>query len=110
MDHNSYGLETNPFFLAGEGYAGHYIPAIFQAVNTNAYHHHYYRTLKFRIRGVILGGGWVDPERQGNHYDSVVGAAGIVSQRNRNITQDNANKGIIKIKNSLYSQVRPFFN
>jgi carboxypeptidase C (cathepsin A) len=35
MANNSYGLETNPFILAGEGYAGHYIPAIFQAVNTN---------------------------------------------------------------------------
>jgi carboxypeptidase C (cathepsin A) len=33
---NVFGLEENRnIYLAGEGYAGHYIPAIFQAINTN---------------------------------------------------------------------------
>lgn len=30
-----YGLGVNPLYLAGTGYAGHFIPAIFQAINSN---------------------------------------------------------------------------
>jgi carboxypeptidase C (cathepsin A) len=36
MKNNGYGLDTNPYiYLAGEGYAGHYLPTIFKAINTN---------------------------------------------------------------------------
>ncbi len=62
MKNNGYGLETNPYiYLAGEGYAGHYIPTIFKAINTLKYLFIYFRDFPFKIEGVILGGGWVDP-------------------------------------------------
>lgn len=32
-----FGLGANPIYLAGEGYAGHYIPAIASIVNSNSY-------------------------------------------------------------------------
>lgn len=81
MKNNGYGLDTNPYlYLAGEGFAGHYIPVFFQAINTNT-------SIKYKIEGVILGGGLVDVERQFNYYESILAAAGIVSQKRRNITQ-----------------------
>jgi len=54
-------LEQNPefkgrdFFITGESYAGHYIPAIA----------HYYRfnmgQLDLNFKGIAIGNGWVDP-------------------------------------------------
>jgi carboxypeptidase C (cathepsin A) len=31
------GLKNNPLYLAGEGYAGHFVPAFAEAINKNRY-------------------------------------------------------------------------
>jgi len=36
LKNNPFGLSTNPFYLAGEGFAGHYIPAIISHINSNS--------------------------------------------------------------------------
>lgn len=35
------GLQNNPLYLAGESYAGHWIPAFAEKIKTNTYLHHY---------------------------------------------------------------------
>ena len=54
-------LDANPefvgrdFYITGESYAGHYIPAI-------AYHlTHNVTDLRVNFKGVAIGNGWVDP-------------------------------------------------
>jgi len=50
------------FFITGESYAGHYIPAI-------AYHlSHNVTDLPLNFKGVAIGNGWVDPYVQYPQY------------------------------------------
>jgi len=50
------------FYIAGESYAGHYIPAIshYLAFNTT--------DLTLNFKGVAIGNGWVDPVVQYPQY------------------------------------------
>ena len=74
-------LQANPefrgrdFFITGESYAGHYIPAI-------AYH--FVKeipagSLGLNFKGIAIGNGWVDPVVQYPQYAEFAYEAGLVS-------------------------------
>jgi cathepsin A (carboxypeptidase C) len=60
-------LDKNPeykgrdFFITGESYAGHYIPAI-------AYYLTHNTTVGLNFKGIAIGNGWVDPYVQYPQY------------------------------------------
>ena len=62
-------LQVNPeftgrdFFITGESYAGHYIPAIAYQLLTNST-----ETLGLNLKGIAIGNGWVDPYEQYPQY------------------------------------------
>lgn len=37
MKNQPWGLKSNPIYLAGEGYAGHFLPAFAAAISQNKY-------------------------------------------------------------------------
>jgi hypothetical protein len=54
-------------------------------------------TLKFNLRGVMIGDGYVDPVNQGNYYDSYLYSSGIVSNEGRDTTTFMQNQAILNI-------------
>jgi len=61
-------LEQNPemqgkdFYITGESYAGHYIPAVAHYFMTHS------EDLKINFKGIAIGNGWVDPYHQYPEY------------------------------------------
>ena len=51
------------------------------------------------MSGILLGGGYVDPEVQSNYFDSFLYATGIVSKKWRDTTHYMQNQGIIAYRN-----------
>lgn len=58
-------LQENKFFITGESFGGHYIPAIGYTIlkkNPN-------ESLKVNLAGLMIGDGWTDPREQINYGD-----------------------------------------
>nr|AEE62766.1 unknown [Dendroctonus ponderosae] len=68
-------LQSNPFFISGESYAGKYLPAIAYTIlqkNPSA-------DLPLNLQGVLIGDGWTDPIHQMD-YGPFVYNTGLVSE------------------------------
>jgi len=50
-----------PFYLLGESYAGHYVPAISYRIQQG---NHNNEGLHINFKGLAIGNGWVDPYEQ----------------------------------------------
>lgn len=61
--------ERNPFFIIGESYAGHYVPAI---ANRVVLGNQLQQGLPIRLEGIAIGNGWTNPLIQ---YESYAGFA-----------------------------------
>jgi carboxypeptidase C (cathepsin A) len=64
-----------PFFITGESYAGHYIPAISARVvkgNKEG------KNIKVNLKGSAIGNGWVNPYVQYNAYAGLLQVKGLV--------------------------------
>jgi len=67
----------NDFYIAGESYAGKYVPA-------TAYHIHQENrktTHKINLKGITIGDGAVDPISQFTHYDDLMYQIGLADER-----------------------------
>lgn len=58
-------------YLTGESYAGHYLPVFAQYLLSN-------RTLGISVKGISIGGAYVDSYIQDNHFDGILSSYGIV--------------------------------
>ena len=94
---DEWDLKENPLYIAGSSYAGHYIPVLARDIMNN-------RTLGFNLKGVMIGGAYVDPETQVNFYDSYMYSVGIVSEAGRSTSSAMQNEAIIKMLNLKYSE------
>lgn len=74
-------LKSNDFILAGESYAGHYLPAFGKILIDNGY----------KIAGISIGDGWTFPQKQFGLSDYLL-AGGIISNSRFDNYQDNENK------------------
>ena len=66
-------FEHRPLYIAGESYAGHYIPAI-----ANYLHH----SPDWRLNkpaGIMIGNGWVDPFYQYSSYPDFAYEENLIS-------------------------------
>lgn len=84
--------------MAGEGYAGHFIPSFAEAIKNNGYFYKLFRSLGLNLAGIILGGGYVDPYHQTNNFDSFLYSVGVASKKWRDITRSKQNEGIVSLK------------
>jgi len=90
--------KSNPFFLTGESYSGHYIPAISNKVvveNTSGR-----APFKIPFKGAAIGNGWVDPKVQYAGYAAYAYKLGYITASqysNYNISY-NACKALIDAK------------
>ena len=72
---------SRPLFIAGESYAGHYIPALAVELLT-----HHPRLVN--VHGLAIGNGWSHPLLQSRAYAPMAEAAGILSARQRKNIDD----------------------
>ncbi|XP_054285109.1 venom serine carboxypeptidase-like [Macrosteles quadrilineatus] len=75
-------FQKNKFFITGESYAGHYIPALGHAIHKN----NPTAKVKVNLTTMMIGDGWVDPISQVD-YGSYLYQLGFI---------DDAEKGIYK--------------
>jgi serine carboxypeptidase-like clade 2 len=68
-------LKNSPFYIAGESFAGHYIPNLANKILFNST---FTSETGMQFKGVMIGNGWVDPINQINYYDSYLWSVGII--------------------------------
>lgn len=90
-----WNFQENPLYIAGESYAGHYIPSFARFLMMN-------RTLGINLRGVMIGDGYLDPVNQMNFYDSMTYTAGISSLSAREKTTSVQNQALLNLFSSKY--------
>jgi carboxypeptidase C (cathepsin A) len=66
-------LTGRDFYITGESYAGHYIPAI-------AYHFLYSANLTVNLKGIAIGDGLVDPYNQYPAYATFSYEEGLINK------------------------------
>lgn len=83
--------KANDFFVTGESFAGHYIPALAYAIHTSNSGINLKGKKKIKInisnpqnwiQGLSIGNGWLDPENQFN-YSALVYQLGLVDDATR---------------------------
>ncbi|KAL3211801.1 hypothetical protein MRX96_036276, partial [Rhipicephalus microplus] len=69
-------LSSNPFYIAGESYAGKYVPAVAAAIHRNP------NKLKvpINLQGVAMGNGFTDPATM-THYGPLLLQLGLVGKK-----------------------------
>ncbi|KAI5481486.1 hypothetical protein MNV49_004243 [Pseudohyphozyma bogoriensis] len=70
---NAFVHELPETYIAGESYAGQYIPFIADAILATA-------TLPTRLKGLLIGNGWIDPLNQYPAYLEFALSAGVVKK------------------------------
>jgi len=68
-----------PFYITGESYGGHYVPAIASKIATS--------TTGINLKAVAIGNGYVDPEIQDGSFGPFLYAHGLIDQDDLNSVQ-----------------------
>jgi carboxypeptidase C (cathepsin A) len=95
-------LAASPLYIAGESFAGHYIPPFAHAILSNAT---FRAATGCSLRGVALGNAWVDPANQLNYYDSLLYSAGVVSNKFRDVCQWMQTQGLLNLYSGRFANV-----
>jgi len=66
-------LADNDFYIFGESYGGHYIPALAYEILTS-------NSTQIQLSGIGIGNAWTDPVNQLGYYASYCYAAGLVDE------------------------------
>lgn len=91
-------LQKNDFFLTGEFYAGHYIPAIGYIIHKN----NPSARLKINLIGLMIGSAWVDPLNQINYGDYLY-QLGLIDGRQRQEFYYNQNLFLNQVNSQNWS-------
>ncbi|KAK9879924.1 hypothetical protein WA026_008428 [Henosepilachna vigintioctopunctata] len=100
-------LRSNDFFITGESYAGHYIPAISYTILKN----NRLASEKYQInlKGIAIGDGWTDPINQLN-YGEYLYQHGFVDLKMKNELNAHRDKAIDYINKEQFAAARIEFN
>ncbi|KAL3269549.1 hypothetical protein HHI36_008614 [Cryptolaemus montrouzieri] len=96
-------LRKNEFFITGESYGGHYIPAISHTILTK--NMDLPDDLKINLKGLAIGDGWTDPINQLN-YGEYLFQHGIVDSNTRQRMDKQRDKTIDLINQGKYDKAR----
>ncbi|XP_045472980.1 venom serine carboxypeptidase-like [Harmonia axyridis] len=96
-------LRKNDFFITGESYGGHYIPAISHYIlRVN-------RKLpddsKVNLKGLAIGNGWTDPVNQLNYGDYLY-QHGMIDLKTKKVLDNIRDQSIDLIKQGKYDEAR----
>lgn len=96
-------LQTNEFFVAGESYAGKYVPAIGYAIYQDSLRKTVDpRKPKINLKGLGIGNGFSDPIHQLNYGDYLY-QIGLVDLHGRQILKDYENRCVDCIQRNDYN-------
>jgi carboxypeptidase C (cathepsin A) len=70
-------LATNDFYIFGESFGGHYIPALSSLIVQNVTNN------KINLKGLGVGDGWTDPYVQVGAYADYCFSAGLLDEKDR---------------------------
>jgi carboxypeptidase C (cathepsin A) len=73
---------TNPLYLTGESYGGHYVPCFAYALLNNANLTDLFTTIPFKevFRGIAVGDGLANMEYQEQYFDTFYYSIGLASE------------------------------
>lgn len=91
-------LKTNPLYITGESFAGHYIPNLARKIIFNA-------SLGINLKGVAIGDGWTDPINQVNYYDSYLWSVGVIGNKFRDTCNWYQTHSVVNIYQANYQKV-----
>ncbi|RZF48480.1 hypothetical protein LSTR_LSTR007758 [Laodelphax striatellus] len=77
-------IQSNPFFITGESYAGKYIPALGYAIHKN----NPYSELKINLKGLFIGNGLTDPENMIPLYGEQLYSLGFIDYNQKKMFED----------------------
>lgn len=100
---SEWNFQENPLYLAGESYAGHYIPSFARFLMANV-------SLAVNLKGLMIGDGLLDPINQFNFWDSMTYTAGISSQAAREVTTAAQNKALLNLFSGKYKEATDLTN
>ena len=67
-------------------------------------------TLGFNLKGVLIGGPWVEPVTQGNFVDSLLSSVGILSEAGRTTTGAMQNEAMVNVLNGRLDKAGEYYN
>jgi vitellogenic carboxypeptidase-like protein len=70
-------LANNPFYIFGESFGGHYIPALASIITQNVTNN------KINLQGIGIGDGWTDPYIQVASFSDYCYTAGLLDENQR---------------------------
>ncbi|CAI6361672.1 unnamed protein product [Macrosiphum euphorbiae] len=84
--------QHNDFYVTGESFAGHYVPAVSYAIHQN----NYGAKIKINLKGLVIGNGLVDPHNQ-LFYSEYLYQHGFIDENGKHIIE--------QIDNVIHSQI-----
>ncbi|XP_065155398.1 venom serine carboxypeptidase-like [Atheta coriaria] len=98
-------LMSNDFYIAGESYAGKYIPSLAYTIHMN----NQKTKQKINFKGLIIGNGFIDPINQLNYADFLY-QQGLVDKEEADELNATQNKCIDLISNKNYTEAFKVFS
>lgn len=87
---------TTSVYITGESYAGHYIPVFTQYLLSN-------RSLGISVKGIGIGGAYIDSYIQDNYFDAVLNSYGIVDTATADLLTSYQVKSMMHIRKGRYA-------
>jgi carboxypeptidase C (cathepsin A) len=85
-------------YITGESFAGHYVPVFSQFLLSN-------RTLGIKLKGISIGGAYIDSYIQDNYFDSFLTSFGIVDEYTADMLQYYTVRSMMNVKHGRYAEV-----
>lgn len=84
-------------FITGESYAGHYVPVFSKNLLENS-------TFKVNLRGISIGGAYVNSYIQDNFFDSFLGSFGIIDEKVGDLLQYHITQSMMNIRKGRFAE------
>lgn len=90
-----------PFFITGESYGGHYVPAISNYIQNQNKRN---IGIHINLQGLAIGNGWVDPKIQAGSYGPYAYANNLISESDLENAQQDYETCLKDIENGNYDE------
>jgi vitellogenic carboxypeptidase-like protein len=87
--------QTNPLWITGESYGGHYVPAISYYIHTKNQAN---PDIVIPFKGCAIGDGWIDPVNMIGGYPDMIYNMGLCDENEKVKIQDYCDRSVAAIK------------